>query len=272
MAYFFVVLRKEILDNLRDWKSILAMLFPPLIFPLIMFLLDHSSLISNTSNSSLLVGDQSLVAGISTLFLIELISGSGAGIAVDILTGEKERHSLESLLMTQSPRSAIYLAKLFTVFCYILTEFFITMIIYASVVLMYDSSNILDSKTVNINLPIHINCIIVLCIVYSFFIASQLCFLAVISKNIRTSQAVINTFCLCPIVLCSASLLMADSIGFSICFLPIVNISYSIYLIIKGLYSFSIVSVTVISTLCYGIGLSIIGTQLLSKEKTIYES
>jgi sodium transport system permease protein len=101
-----VIAEKEIKDAGRDTRSLISSLFYALMGPLIVSLVAFATQSSGKPGQ----GASVLIAMISIFALVSPFSG-GMNIAMDTVSGERERQSLLPLLLNPVPRTNILLGK-----------------------------------------------------------------------------------------------------------------------------------------------------------------
>ena len=101
-----VIAGKEIRDAMRDTRSLVSSLFYALMGPLIVSLVAFATQSSGKAGQ----GASVLVAMISIFALVSPFTG-GMNIAMDTVSGERERQSLLPLLLNPVPRTHILLGK-----------------------------------------------------------------------------------------------------------------------------------------------------------------
>lgn len=99
-----VITRKEIVDHLRDRRSILSSALMALMGPAVVFLVSLSGRARGEQGEAILIGMLSIFA------LVASFSGA-ADVAMDSAAGERERRSLVPLLLNPVPAREIVLGK-----------------------------------------------------------------------------------------------------------------------------------------------------------------
>lgn len=98
-----VVARKEIVDGLRDTRSVLSSLLFALMGPLVVGLVSLAPGIKGSSESPLV--------GLMSVFTLVAAFTGGMNVAMDTLAGERERRSLLPLLLNPVHRRDIVVGK-----------------------------------------------------------------------------------------------------------------------------------------------------------------
>ena len=98
-----VIAQKEIIDSLRDVRSLLSSLMFSLMGPLVVGLVSLAPGIKGAAESP--------IAGMLSVFTLVAAFSGGMNIAIDTIAGERERRSLIPLLLNPVPRADIALGK-----------------------------------------------------------------------------------------------------------------------------------------------------------------
>jgi sodium transport system permease protein len=104
MNHVLTIARKEIIDGLRDFRSLLAAFFYAIMGPLVVGLVSLAVSGTSTSGASVLTSMMAIFTLVSTFV-------GGMNVAMDTVAGERERRSLLPLLLTAVPREEIMLGK-----------------------------------------------------------------------------------------------------------------------------------------------------------------
>ena len=104
MNHVLTIAHKEIIDGLRDFRSLLAAFFYAIMGPLVVGLV--SLAVSGTSTSG-----ASVLTSMMAIFTLVSAFVGGMNVAMDTVAGERERRSLLPLLLTAVPREEIMLGK-----------------------------------------------------------------------------------------------------------------------------------------------------------------
>ncbi len=102
-ALIVIVARKEIVDGLRDVRSVIASLFYALMGPVVVGLVAVATRGGNAGTSFL--------PGMIAVFTLVSAFVGGMNVAMDTVAGERERHSLLPLLLNPVSRRSIVLGK-----------------------------------------------------------------------------------------------------------------------------------------------------------------
>jgi sodium transport system permease protein len=100
-----IIARKEILDHLREvrslWASLLHVLMGPVVVSLVLFAM------KNTPPDKL----AAVLTGMTSIFVMVSAFVGGMNVSMDLLAGERERRSLLPLLLNPVPKSSVVVGK-----------------------------------------------------------------------------------------------------------------------------------------------------------------
>jgi sodium transport system permease protein len=101
-----IVARKEIIDGVRDVRSVISSLMYALMGPVVVGLVAMSSRAGATPDARTAV-----LVGMMSVFALVAAFVGGMNVALDTVAGERERRSLLPLLLNPVPRLAIVMGK-----------------------------------------------------------------------------------------------------------------------------------------------------------------
>ena len=126
MSLPVVVARKEILNHLRDRRSVLSSAMMALLGPAVVFLVSLSGRTGGQEGESVLLGMLSVFALVSSF-------AGAIDIAMDSTAGERERHSLLPLLLNPVPRQGVIVGKWLAVTAFALAAVVVNTVALAAV-------------------------------------------------------------------------------------------------------------------------------------------
>lgn len=212
----------------------------------------------------------SLITMLGPMLIVMFIATGGAGIALDMFCGEKERGSLEGILSTQMSRNPLYLAKTITVFLFVCFGALISVGGYLISFALND--NVVDSfGAEGLGLSgVQILLLFAVAGAFAFFTAAVISMLSLSAKTVKEGSLRINLFTLIPTVIGGASMYMeAGNTSISTALIPIINIIYVLKSIFINSINIKHLSITVASTMLYGILFLLIGYRLMNSEKIL---
>lgn len=210
-----------------------------------------------------------LVAMLIPLILAVAI-GVGAGpAAADLFSGEKEKKTMEALLMTPVNRSTLVLAKWLT----ISTIGTITGIVTLLVVVLeiaFLTENLKNAIDFGDNFLLVVTLSLVLTIVYSMFVASLLMLTSIIGKSIKEAQsysAPIMMVTVMPLMLMSN--VGINELEFKHFAIPVMNIYALLKELIFGVTNYEHFFITIGSNLIVLLVVFFIGRVMFLKDKWV---
>ena len=131
-----VVARKEILDGLRDFRSVLSSVLYALMGPLVV------GLVSLGGGMGTKQGGAAVLAAMMSVFTLVAAFVGGMNVAMDTVAGERERRSLLPLLLNPVRRLDIVLGKWLAVSLFAIGGFMLNLlgcaVIFASLGMHFD--------------------------------------------------------------------------------------------------------------------------------------
>ncbi len=210
-----------------------------------------------------------LVAMLIPLILAVAI-GVGAGpAAADLFSGEKEKKTMEALLMTPVSRSTLVFAKWLT----ISTIGTITGIVTLLVVVLeiaFLTENLKNAIEFKDNFLLVVTLSLVLTIVYSMFVASLLMLTSIVGKSIKESQsysAPIMMVTILPLMLMSN--IGINELEFKHFAIPVMNIYALLKELIFGITNYEHFFITIASNLIVLVVVFFIGRIMFLKDKWV---
>ncbi len=120
MNQVLTIASKEIVDGVRDFRSVLASLFYALMGPLVVGLV--SVAVGGKS------GGMDVLIGMMAIFTLVSAFVGGMNVAMDTIAGERERKSLLPLLLNAVPRERIVLGKWLAVSFFAVAGLFVNVV------------------------------------------------------------------------------------------------------------------------------------------------
>jgi sodium transport system permease protein len=138
LALAWVVARKEIVDGLRDFRSVLSSVLYALMGPLVVGLVSIGGVASAKPGSS-----AAILASMMSVFTLVAAFVGGMNVAMDTIAGERERRSLLPLLLNPVGRLDVVLGKWLAVSLFAIGGF--TLNLLGSAAILASSGMHLDS-------------------------------------------------------------------------------------------------------------------------------
>lgn len=123
-----VIARKEILDNIRDVRSLLSAFLYAMMGPFVVGLVSLASHSDSKPESTV-----NVLAGMMSVFVLVSAFVGGMSVAMDTLAGERERRSLVPLLLNPVGRSEVAMGKWLAVSIFAIAGFALNLFVFAIV-------------------------------------------------------------------------------------------------------------------------------------------
>ncbi len=209
----------------------------------------------------------SLVGRFITLFLVMMMFTGGAIAAMDIIAGEKERGTLETLLTTAVGRSDIVAAKQLAITSVAL----VITLIQGLNFMLYIRLKVIDlPKDFDLVLPTQMAMtLLVLFIPLAATIASILLMISAYAKSYKEAQMYFFPVYLVSLIPSLASVMPGISLRSAIAFVPLANVSVAAREILMGRSDGVMIAVTFVVMACTAVYLMRASARMLSQESII---
>jgi sodium transport system permease protein len=226
------------------------------------FVIQQKEISKENTNASLL--------GMLIPLILSIAIGVGASpAAADLFAGEKERKTMEALLMTPVKRSTLLFSKWLT----IASVGTITGIITLAVVIVEISLmtvNLKKAFSFHEHTPIIITLAIVITVIYAMFIASLLMLTSIIGKTVKEAQSYstpVMMLAMFPSMYLSS--MGIKELSFQYFAIPIMNLFSLLKELVFNTINYEHILITILSNLAAMIILFIIGRILFLKDKWV---
>lgn len=210
-----------------------------------------------------------LVAMLIPLILAIAI-GIGAGpSASDLFAGEKERKTMEALLMTPVNRGTLVLAKWLTISSIGSITGIITLVVVA-LEINFLTENLKQAISYDENILSIIGLAVLISVIYAMFTASLLMLTSIIGKTVKESQSYstpVTMLAVFPVMITSS--MGVNEFSFYHFAIPILNIFAQLKELLFGVIDFEHLFITLASNLICMIAVFIIGRILFMKDKWV---
>lgn len=203
-------------------------------------------------------------------YMIMIMALTGAMYpAIDLTAGEKERGTMETLLVSPASRAEITSGKLLAVF----TASLITAMVSTASMVISASSGFgrfekMGENAISSLNPLSILILLILMIPYCCLASSVLLSLALFAKSYKEAQSYISPLLIIIILPAMGSFLPGLELSVGIAFIPVINISLTLKEVLLGTYSWGYIGLIFLSTVFYA-GLAICITQRLFKKEQV---
>ncbi len=212
----------------------------------------------------------SWVGRILTLFLLMFMLSGGSVVAMDIIAGEKERGSLETLLTTAATRAEIVAAKQAVI---LIVALVITLIQVANILVYVTFRLIRLPKDFVIDAPPSvILTLLLLFIPVAALVASVLLMLSAYAKSYKEAQLYFFPVYLVSLVPAAASFLPGITLRSAIVLVPLANVSVAVREIMVGKFDWPMIIIT-FAVMALAAGWTMrLSAAMLSKESLVTAS
>ncbi|MCT2344320.1 ABC transporter permease [Bacillales bacterium AN1005] len=210
-----------------------------------------------------------LVAMLIPLILAVAISVGAGPSAADFFSGEKEKKTMEALLMTPVNRSTLVFAKWLTISTIGTVTGIITLLVVV-LEIAFLTENLKNAIEIGDNFGLSVILALVLTIVYSMFIASLLMLTSIIGKTIKESQSYSAPIMMVTILpLMFMSNVGINELEFKHFAIPVMNIYSLLKELIFGITNFEHFFITIGSNLIVLVVVFLIGRIMFLKDKWV---
>lgn len=223
------------------------------------------SVYTNQSSNALLVS-------LLPMLVITFIFSGGTAVTLDTFCGEKERGTLECLMMTKGSRISILVAKMVAVlvFCVVsavlsMAGCFLAIHANPNVAALYGSkSSVMVSAETMI--------LAVVCsLSFALFAVAIMSYLCITSRSVKEGQMKLNVLTMCPALIGGITMYMElSSTAMATYLVPVLNISILLKQIFSNVIDPTAIVLTVISSLLYSGLFTLMSTRMFASEKLWY--
>jgi ABC-type Na+ efflux pump permease subunit/membrane protease YdiL (CAAX protease family) len=223
--------------------------------------------LEDTSVASAAQATGSQIGKFLTLFLIMFILSGGSVVALDIVAGEKERGSLETLLTTAVRRSEIVAAKQLA----ILSVGLVIMLINVTNILVYVNFRIIELPAdwvIRIT-PAAAAALICLFVPVAAFLSAVLLSISAYAKSYKEAQLYFFPVYLVSLVPGVAAVLPGVSLRSAIALVPLANVSVAAREVLVGQFDWPMLVVVLAVMVWSAVAMMRASTRMLSRERLI---
>jgi sodium transport system permease protein len=210
-------------------------------------------------------------------YMIMIMALTGAMYpAIDLTAGEKERGTLETLLVSPASRGEISSGKFLAVFTASLVTAIVStvsMVISAgtSFAKFKEAGEVSKEAILSIS-PLSILVLFLLIIPYCCLASSILLSLSLFAKSYKEAQSYISPLLIIIIMPAMASFLPGLELSVGMAFIPIINISLALKQILLGTYNWGYIGLIFLSTVLYAALAIFITRMLFEKEQVLFRT
>ncbi|WP_448550432.1 ABC transporter permease [Thalassotalea fusca] len=226
--------------------------------------------VENTANEREDIGEK--VGGLLPYLLIVLCMTGAMYPAIDLGAGEKERGTLETLLLTPISRFAIVLGKFFT----IMTTGVVTALITVASLLLWGyligevaGVNVVSKvfSTVGVS---DLLLILLMLVPVSAIFAAILLAISIYARSFKEAQNYMGPISLVGFLPVMVAMLPGIKLNWTWALVPISNVALAIKEIVKGTVNYNMLAVILLSTVVFAVISIIFCTRWFNKESVLF--
>ncbi|WP_333798145.1 ABC transporter permease [Rheinheimera sp.] len=224
----------------------------------------------NTAESRENIGEK--IGGFIAYLLVPLVLAGASYPAMDIGAGEKERGTLETLLICPISRSAIVLGKFFTVLTTGLVSAALTVISFGGWGYLIGSMAGVDvvAKTMETLGFIDLTLILALLLPLSAIFAALLLSLSIYARSYKEAQNYIGPVTMVVFMPLVVAILPGVELNWKTAMVPVLNVALSIKELVKGTIDYLLLAAVLGSTLLIAAAAIAFCVSWFQKEKVLF--
>ncbi len=224
----------------------------------------------NTAESRENIGE--LIGGWIAYLLVPLCLAGASYPAMDIGAGEKERGTLETLLICPISRSAIVMGKFMTVLTTGLVAALITVVSFGSWGYVIGSMMGVDivAKAMSTLGLMDLTLILALLIPLTAIFAAMLLSLSIYARSYKEAQNYIGPLTMVIFMPLVVSILPGIELNWKLAMVPVLNVALCIKELVKGTIDYSLLAVVLLSTLVLAGAMIAFCVSWFQKEKVLF--
>lgn len=209
-----------------------------------------------------------LLVSLVPMLVITFIFSGGTAVTLDTFCGEKERGTLECLMMTKASQISILVAKMAAVlvFCIVsallsMAGCFLAITANPNVAAMYGSqTTVVSFKTIVLAMGCSLS--------FALFAVAIMSYLCITSRSVKEGQMKLNVLTMCPALIGGITMYIELSDASALTyFVPILNLSILLKQIFSNVIDPAAMAYTVLSSLLYSVLFALMGTRVFASEK-----
>ncbi len=214
------------------------------------------------------------IAGAMIAYILILLAIAGAMYpTLEVGVGEKERGTLETLLLTPMNKSRIVLAKFAVIFSASFSSVAFTLLSYLFWAYIFTNALNLDAIGFLANVStLDILLIGVLLIPLTSIFASIMLSASIYAKNMKEAQAYMSPIMMLGFVPVLVAFVPGMELNWKTAMIPVTNVALAMKDLIKGTVDYSLIAVLLASTALIAGALLYFVTQFFKKEKVLFRS
>lgn len=214
------------------------------------------------------------IAGPLIAYILILLAIAGAMYpTLEVGVGEKERGTLETLLLTPIPKSQIVLAKFGVIFTASFLSVAVTLFSYIFWAYIFTNTMNFEKLGFLSNVSVlDILLIAVLLIPLTSIFASVMLSASIYAKNMKEAQAYMSPIMMMGFLPVMVAFVPGMELSWKTAMIPVTNVALAMKDLVKGTVDYGMIAVLLISTVVIAGALLYFATQFFKKEKVLFRS
>ncbi len=204
--------------------------------------------------------------------LIPLVLSGAMYPAIDLGAGEKERGTLETLLLTPVTRAELVLGKLLTLLTASIATALITVVSFGFWLSLASSFSNLDKLTSVIGSlsVLELSAVFLLLVPLAVIFSSVMLAISIYARTFKEAQNYMTPFSILVFIPIVVSLMPNMELTFNTAMIPVTNVSLAIKEIIKGTVDYSLVGMIFVATAVLSAGLVALCSYWFKREDVLF--
>lgn len=213
----------------------------------------------------------SLLGSILPYLLIMLLIAGASVVAGDLVAGEKERKTLETLLVSSAHRNEIVLGKYMTIISFAMINVVVNLVsLYFSMRSIAGQSGL---EMAGVKFPLSGFLVMLLALIpLATLYAALLLSISSFSRNMKEARSYEQPVLFISMFLAMSSLFPAIELNNGLALVPVINIALLFKAVMMSDYQVSHLLLTILSTVVLNIGAIILTVRLFNNESVLFRS
>lgn len=204
------------------------------------------------------------------LMILTLVAGAST-IAADLVSGEKERHTLETLLVSSATRSEIVMGKYLTIITMAMLNVLINLVSLSFSIRFLVAQNGLETQ--GLQLPVSAFAILLVAMIpLATLFAALLLSVSTFSRNMKEARTYEQPIMMVSMLLGMISFIPSIEINNLLAMIPVVNISLLFKAVMINEYTLSHLLITIGSTLLLDVAAIWVTVRLFNTEAVLFRT
>jgi sodium transport system permease protein len=214
------------------------------------------------------------IAAMMIPFLLIFLCLMGAYyVAIDLTAGERERGTLETLLVCPAARLEIILGKIITVFGASMTSGILSLVSMALTQAIFGSEMKTPIPTVSMEVPLRITPILLaLMVPLATLFSSLMIALSLFARSYKEAMTYISPLLLLEVIPTLLPMLQNSKPGLLVALIPLANASAAMSEVLKGQFAWDFLAITFGSLTVVAVLSVMLAVNLFSRERVLFRT